>query len=442
MFQYCNSRTLVAQAREISTVLSPAYEALRYVDTRCYGTGQVYAQVFDMKMKMKAACMKLDTMLYLDRLRKVPDAIARKDMTHEVMQIVNHRWDDMVRNELHAVAHLLHPIHLKEKDVAAVKRSKEGVAEGKEVDEEEHAEEEEEEEDEEEDEEEADERAANKALLHKSFHDLVTRWFPGKPVTQMALLSQLEMFKKRDGIMGGEGSKFAINDLVSQNKMSPAQWWSMFGGEVPMLQSLAVKVLSQPNTSSECERCFSLFGAVNRKNRRRMSVKKMSDTVRIAYSMQASRWADKQAELRRTILLQCATQKVNVYGAQRLLGVSSGASTSTASSRTGLEVIFGDEAEDLMAWRAAAMEKDIQEDIITDRETIMELAYLNSGENVEPITGFDDNDGQDDGDRESEGGKVILSDQQVDDLGMEICVSVGSAEDGDEGCMPPSFTYI
>ena len=72
----------------------------------------------------------------------------------------------------------------------------------------------------------------------------------------------------------------------------------------------------------------------------------------------------------------------------------------------------------------------------------MELAYLNLGENVEPIAGFDDNDGQDDGDRESEGGKVILSDQQVDDLGMEICVSVGSAEDGDEGCMPPSFTYI
>ena len=51
-------------------------------------------------------------------------------------------------------------------------------------------------------------------------------------------------------------------------------------------------------------------------------------------------------------------------------------------------------------------------------------------------------DGQDDGDLESEGGELIRSDQQIDDLGKEICVSVGSAEGGDEGWMPPPFTYI
>ena len=46
----------------------------------------------------------------------MPNAIARKYMMQEVMQLVNLRWDDMVRNDLHAAAHLLSLDHSKEKD--------------------------------------------------------------------------------------------------------------------------------------------------------------------------------------------------------------------------------------------------------------------------------------------------------------------------------------
>ena len=63
----------------------------------------------------------------------------------------------------------------------------------------------------------------------------MTTCFPEKQVTQTALLSLLEMLNKREGIIGGKGYKFAINDLVSLNKMSPTQWWSMLGGEALML---------------------------------------------------------------------------------------------------------------------------------------------------------------------------------------------------------------
>ena len=64
VFQYCNSRTLVAQGREILSILSPAYEVLRYVDTRTYTSGQMYGDMLLMKGKIKMACADLKHMLY------------------------------------------------------------------------------------------------------------------------------------------------------------------------------------------------------------------------------------------------------------------------------------------------------------------------------------------------------------------------------------------
>ena len=52
------------------------------------------------------------------------NAIHKKDMTYEVIQQVNHGWDDMAGNELHDVAHLVLCIRLKERNRVVDKRSK------------------------------------------------------------------------------------------------------------------------------------------------------------------------------------------------------------------------------------------------------------------------------------------------------------------------------
>ena len=73
MFQFCNSRVLLALGREILSVLSPAYEMLRYVDTRSFTAGQMYGDMLRMKQKVKVACEGFKQMMYMDTRRGVPE---------------------------------------------------------------------------------------------------------------------------------------------------------------------------------------------------------------------------------------------------------------------------------------------------------------------------------------------------------------------------------
>lgn len=56
-------------------------------------------------------------------------------------------------------------------------------------------------------------------------------------------------------------------------------WWDMWGGVVPILQNMAIKVLSQPTSSSACERNWSAFEAAHTKKRKRMEPEKLQDLV-------------------------------------------------------------------------------------------------------------------------------------------------------------------
>jgi hAT family C-terminal dimerisation region len=53
----------------------------------------------------------------------------------------------------------------------------------------------------------------------------------------------------------------------------------MWGGAVSVLQKLAIKLLSQPTSSSACERNWSAFDAAHTKKRKRMKLEKLQDLV-------------------------------------------------------------------------------------------------------------------------------------------------------------------
>ena len=192
----------------------------------------------------------------------------------------------------------------------------------------------------------------------------------------------------------GDGAKFAVNELIAVNKMPAASWWLMFGGEVALLQSLAVRVLSQPNTSSECERCFSLFGAVNRKNRRCMSVKQLGKIVTVANSMHSARWAEKQKEVTNTVLLQIVSGRVNAPASRVLLGPTSTTGASSSAAPMPMDAIFGDFDRELAIFRAECMDTEITEDLEVERATLMDLEFLQVDEEDLGIVGVDDEDEQ------------------------------------------------
>ena len=77
-------------------------------------------------------------------------------------------------------------------------------------------------------------------------------------------MSQLMSFLRKE-------VAFAQEEAWEESKhMTAVQWWLAWGAEVPELQSVALKVLSQPVSVGGVERVWSTFGWIQSKLRNKM----------------------------------------------------------------------------------------------------------------------------------------------------------------------------
>ncbi|XP_026410428.1 uncharacterized protein LOC113305629 [Papaver somniferum] len=65
----------------------------------------------------------------------------------------------------------------------------------------------------------------------------------------------------------------------------PVSWWLSYGVEYPSLQKIAVKILSQTNTSSGLERNWSVFEIIYTKLRNRLLSSRINDLVYVQYNL-------------------------------------------------------------------------------------------------------------------------------------------------------------
>ena len=61
--------------------------------------------------------------------------------------------------------------------------------------------------------------------------------------------------------------------------MSPVKWWVVHGTSVPMLQSIALKLLGQPCSSSCCERNWSTYNFIHSLKRNKLKPQRAKDLV-------------------------------------------------------------------------------------------------------------------------------------------------------------------
>ncbi|CAN0925476.1 hypothetical protein LINGRAHAP2_LOCUS34784 [Linum grandiflorum] len=92
-------------------------------------------------------------------------------------------------------------------------------------------------------------------------------------------MEEMTMYKERQGSFGRQ---IAIDGAKVQQ---PAKWWEWFGGETPIIQKLAIRILSQTAASSGCERNWSVFGRIHTKKRNMLEHKRLSDLVFVHYNM-------------------------------------------------------------------------------------------------------------------------------------------------------------
>ena len=77
-------------------------------------------------------------------------------------------------------------------------------------------------------------------------------------------MKQLATYQAKEGVF----TKPYV--LKSAKDMAPAAWWRTYGKHIPLVQSVAIRVLSQPVCASAAERNWSVYGQIKTKERSRM----------------------------------------------------------------------------------------------------------------------------------------------------------------------------
>ncbi|CAI5511757.1 unnamed protein product [Closterium sp. Naga37s-1] len=240
-------------ATAVLRIMQPVYDVLRVVDTRALVMGQVYGLMLEATVKTNEAAQAGAAMFV-----KRTELLLAKDkpaFLAEIKAILAKRWDGQLHNPLHALGWLLNPRN----------QYVDEVREDEEV------------------------RTGAEAVIQARVKDVAQRTL---------LHAQLAQFHKGEGRLGSPDARWAAKVLVEGGRLTDAEWWWMYGGEVQALQALAVMSLSQPVTSSEVERYWSSIARVQRRDRNRISAKKMTDVTYVAFTRRARDTFDRKQKVR------------------------------------------------------------------------------------------------------------------------------------------------
>ncbi|XP_074275268.1 uncharacterized protein LOC141599221 isoform X3 [Silene latifolia] len=69
--------------------------------------------------------------------------------------------------------------------------------------------------------------------------------------------------------------------IASRDYQEPMGWWANHGAAAPLLQSLAFRLLSQPASSSSCERNWSDYGNIKTLKRNRLTSDRAKMLVKV-----------------------------------------------------------------------------------------------------------------------------------------------------------------
>ncbi|KAF7142788.1 hypothetical protein RHSIM_Rhsim05G0096600 [Rhododendron simsii] len=96
---------------------------------------------------------------------------------------------------------------------------------------------------------------------------------------QVEAINQISVFRNKEDTLGTIVAQAAVQAT------NPAEWWIHYGVFASQLQQVAVKVLSQTTSSSNCERNWSTFSLIHTKTRNRLKYQKLNKIVYVYYNM-------------------------------------------------------------------------------------------------------------------------------------------------------------
>eukprot|EP00253_Pinus_taeda_P024577 PITA_24577 len=98
------------------------------------------------------------------------------------------------------------------------------------------------------------------------------------PAERTEISKEIETYRMAGGTFGFD---MAVTDRTTK---MPDAWWRMYGARVPLLQKLAIRILSQTCSSSGCEHNWSVFEKTHNKKRNRLDFQRLNDMVYVYYN--------------------------------------------------------------------------------------------------------------------------------------------------------------
>ncbi|WZZ77530.1 hypothetical protein YC2023_098102 [Brassica napus] len=159
----------------------------------------------------------------------------KKELYKPYTRIIKNRWDRMLRHDLHAAAYFFNPAFMYDQK-----------------------------------------NFSKKPEILKAMLNLMEKQ---KGSDRTKIFEGMTMYRERE-------KSFSHSSALSCSKTTrPDEWWKFFGYDVPVLQKLAIQILSQTASSSGCERNWSFFERIHTKRRNRLEHQRLNDLVYVHYNL-------------------------------------------------------------------------------------------------------------------------------------------------------------
>ncbi|KAL8160480.1 hypothetical protein V2J09_002017 [Rumex salicifolius] len=120
------------------------------------------------------------------------------------------------------------------------------------------------------------------ASVKEEFYKVLEKLLP-TPDLRCDITNQILLFKRASGMFGCNLAKEA------RDTIAPGLWWEQFGDSAPVLQRVAIRILSQICSASTFEKQWSMFQQLHTEKRNKIDKEALSDLLYVNYNLKLAR---------------------------------------------------------------------------------------------------------------------------------------------------------
>lgn len=125
--------------------------------------------------------------------------------------------------------------------------------------------------------------------IKEDFFNVLEKLLP-TPDTRRDITTQILTFSRASGMFG---CKLAME---ARETVPPGLWWEQYGDSAPVLQRVAIRILSQVCSSFSFERHWSTFQQIHSEKRNKIDKESLNDLVYISYNLKLARTKSVEAD--------------------------------------------------------------------------------------------------------------------------------------------------